>query len=103
MYIAYLVKNLRVIPADSAAAHTTNINVLFVYPVRCYVILNCWEVEKAMDKKKTLRLTDLEEIIRRGILDILDVASKQFLIICSPGVKHTSELKVVSSICFNVP
>jgi len=34
-----------------------------------------------MDKKKHSDLTDLEEIIRREILDILDVASEQFLII----------------------
>jgi len=53
-------------------------------------------------KKKHSDIADLEEIIRCGIFDILDVASKQFLIICSPGVKHISELKVVSSTCFNV-
>ena len=55
-----------------------------------------------MDKKNHSDITDVGEIIRREISDILDVASEQFLIICSPGVKHISELKVVSSTCFNL-
>jgi hypothetical protein len=59
-YIAYLVENSRVIPADSAAVHRTNVTFCSFTPYDA--VLNCREVEKATDKKKKpLRHNRLEK------------------------------------------